>query len=191
MLHTASAESCFSVASPSFSPSRPMIATTSNRDCDEGWAGGREGGREGGRKEGRKEGRRAREGERRRARSGGAILPFPFSDKRSFMPPEPLLLRRCRSSERERAKEGERKDGETYVRTYSLTAAFDRRRGPRYAKETRGRIHTNTKFLPGRRHWRRRRRRQLMYADEQTNERTTAGTKKNNDILTLFAHCRR
>ena len=82
-----------------------------------GPAEGREGGREGG----RKEGRRAREGERRRARSGGAILPFPFSDKRSFMPPEPLLLRRCRSSERERAKEGERKDGETYVRTYSLT----------------------------------------------------------------------
>ena len=125
-----SGESCFSVASlsllPSVSPSFALYFSQAD-DCDyvkprlrrrpseaEPAQGTKEGG-EGRRKRGR--GRRRREGGGRARR--GAILPFPFGDKRSFMPPatEPLLRRgggyteRSTSSEHERWREtGERTD---------------------------------------------------------------------------------
>ena len=134
-----SGESCFSVASlspsfplclplsPSISP-KPMIATTSNRDCDEGRArlSRRKERRRAGREEG-SEGAGGGEGGGRARR--GAILPFPFGDKRSFMPPatEPLLRRGGGYTEvrRPSTSVGERQANE-------LTAAFDRcRRRPR------------------------------------------------------------
>ena len=98
--------------SPSISP-KPMIATTSNRDCDEGRArlSRRKERRRAGREEGSEGGRRRR-GEA--GRGGGAILPFPFGDKRSFMPPatEPLLRRGGGYTERSTSEHERRREAD-------------------------------------------------------------------------------